>query len=145
MILLKFFNKIEDPFSDRSRSKVPTPFTTAMMIETQSPLRPRTPNSNNDDQPFRMYTNVPMSPTSDSSSITNSKSFSPDSVYTFERQSNATRSSRESRPTHTSSSRSKTPGPEFGSTFNSSQRPTPVQPRSKTPTASDYSLTLQNR
>ena len=124
---------------DRTRGKIPTPFTTAAMIVGESPqsvLRPRTPTSN--DNSLKTYS----SPINDSSSTNNSKRFSPDSIYTFDRQLNSTRSSRDSRAAHTPSSRSKTPGPEFGSTtFNMPK----IQPRSKTPTGAEYSLTLQNR
>ena len=123
---------------DKNRAKIPTPFTTAAMIvdgPTQSTFRSRTPTN---DLAVKTYANA----TNDSSLITNSKRFSPDSIYTFDRQPNSTRSSRDSRPSRTPTSRSKTPGPEFGSsTFNTVK----IQPRSKTPTAADYSLSLQNR
>lgn len=122
-----------DTSSTKTRGKIPTPFTTAAMIVSepvQSTHRPRTPTATVD-YPLKTYMNT----------SNDSKRFSPDSIYTFDRQTNSARSSRDSRAPHTPSARSKTPGPEFGSTtFHSAK----VQPRSKTPTAADYSLSLQN-
>lgn len=75
------------------------------------------------------------------------KKFSPDSVYTFDRQSSMSRSTRDVISTQAPISRSRTPGPEFGATPSSlSFRTHGTQPRSKTPTASDMSsLSIANR
>jgi hypothetical protein len=77
------------------------------------------------------------------------REFSPDSVYTFDRQSTLTRSARDTRPTNAPIIRSKTPGPEFGGTTSSSSSSkyaNTMKPRSKTPTDYEFSSnTLQNR
>jgi hypothetical protein len=67
-------------------------------------------------------------------------------MYTFDRQTNVSRSARDIRPTHTPLSRSKTPGPEFDGAKSSSHHANTMKPRSKTPTADEFSSnTLQNR
>jgi len=72
--------------------------------------------------------------------------FSPDSPYTFDRQTTLSRSARDMRPTNPPLLRSKTPGPEFDTMKSSSYRADTMKPRSKTPTAYEFSSnTLQNR
>ena len=118
---------------EQVRSKTPTPYTAAPIIETL-PSRSRTPLPNTH-------------PQMDPAPAVTARGFVPDSVYTFDRQTGLSRSSRDIRPTNVPPSRSKTPGPEFESTFSSSSyRASAIQPRSKTPTAADYSSsTLHNR
>jgi len=72
--------------------------------------------------------------------------FSPDSVYTFDRQTPLTRSAHDTKPTHAPLPRSKTPGPELDATKSSSYRSNTMKPRSKTPTANEFSSNnLHNR
>jgi hypothetical protein len=72
--------------------------------------------------------------------------FTPDSLYTFDRQTTLSRSARDTRTNNAPLIRSKTPGPEFGATTSSSYRVNTMKQRSKTPTAYELSSnTLQNR
>jgi hypothetical protein len=67
-------------------------------------------------------------------------------MYAFDRQAAVSRSAREIRPTNKPLPRSKTPGPEFYATTSSNYYANTMKPRSKTPTAYEFSSnTLQNR
>jgi hypothetical protein len=72
--------------------------------------------------------------------------FSPNSVYTFDRQRPLTRSARDTRPTNIPAPRSKTPGPELDATISSSYHSNTMKPRSKTPIPNEFSSNnLHNR
>jgi hypothetical protein len=126
-------------YIDKPRSKTPTPFGSVSVADTL-PLRSRTPLPT---------TNIPMSNTMQNPVPLAKTEFSPDSVYTFDRQATLTRSVRDTRPTNAPLIRSKTPGPEFGGTTSSSSSSkyaNTMKPRSKTPTDYEFSSnTLQNR
>jgi hypothetical protein len=113
---------------EKPRSKTPTSFGSTPLADT-FPLRSRTPlptttNNNNNN-------NFPIGTTTDA-------------MYSFDRQATVSRSARDTRPVNTP--RSKTPGPEFYSTASSAQYAHTMKPRSKTPTAYEFSSsTLQNR
>ncbi|UJR23490.1 hypothetical protein I4U23_026488 [Adineta vaga] len=124
--------------TERPRSKTPTSYTPIPMFDTQS-FRTRTPIAVNNTATFStsngIQTSAPLVKTD----------FSPDSIYTFDRQTPMTRSARDIRPVDAPLIRSKTPGPEFGTTLSSSYRANAVKPRSKTPTAYEMSSnTMQN-
>lgn len=67
-------------------------------------------------------------------------------MHKFDRQTTLSRSARDIRPTNAPILRSKTPGPEFDAIKSSSYRANTMKPRSKTPTAYEFSSnTLHNR
>ena len=111
------------------------------------PLRSRTPLPSTNNHLHNHSISPSMAANVDRATTYTPKKFSPDSVYTFDRQSSMSRSARDVRSTHAPLSRSRTPGPEFGATPSSlSFRMNGTQPRSKTPTASDMSsLSIANR
>jgi hypothetical protein len=121
-------------YLEKVRSQTPTQFGSAPLTDTL-PIRSRTPlpikTNNNIDQ-----ISVPIAQTE----------FSPDSTYTFDRETTLSRSARDIRPSNPPLLRSKTPGPEFDAVKSSSYRVDTMKPRSKTPTAYEFSSnTLHNR
>ncbi|CAF1063210.1 unnamed protein product [Rotaria sordida] len=128
--------------NEKPRSKTPTPYSTAPLSEIP-PLRSRTPlpsktttlttnNNINFSIPNTIERSAPIAQTE----------FSSDPIYSFNQP---TTLSHNTRPTNVLLSRSKTPGPEFGATTSSSYRANTMKPRSKTPTAYEFSSnTLPN-
>ena len=87
-----------------------------------------------------------ISNTTETSVPINQTDFSPNPMYTFDRQTPLTRSARETRQINAPLLRSKTPGPEVDGTKSSSYRSNTMKPRSKTPTANEFSSNnLHNR
>lgn len=68
-------------------------------------------------------------------------------MYTYDQEKPFSNNLRDIQTIHVPNSRSKTPGPEFGATSSSaSYRTNTLKPRSKTPTAYEFSpRSLQNR
>lgn len=114
---------------DKARSKTPTTFIGESSSEKSNNFYRQNSSTTIDQQQYNASMN----------SRTNT--FTPDSIYSFSTKSNASnRNSRDTKANYSSLSRSKTPGPDFGSTFSaSSHRSHTVKPRSKTPTATDFS------
>ncbi|CAF3013359.1 unnamed protein product [Rotaria sp. Silwood2] len=131
--------------NEKPRSKTPTPFGSASLADTL-PLRSRTPlptktttittnNNLNFSVPNTIERSAPIAQTE----------FSSDPFYTFDQPKTLSHNIRDTRPTNPSLSRSKTPGPEFGATTSSSYHASTMKPRSKTPTAYEFSSnSLQN-
>lgn len=131
-------------YLEKPRSKTPTPYGSAPIADTL-PLRSRTPvptktTTDNDIDIFSYNLFDRPAPIAQTE-------FSCDPSYQFNPHITSSSNTRDIRSTHTSSVRSKTPGPEFGSTgISSSYRADTMKPRSKTPTAYEFSSsTLPNR
>ncbi|CAF1948510.1 unnamed protein product [Rotaria magnacalcarata] len=153
--------------NEKPRSKTPTPFGSTPLADTL-PLRSRTPlptssttlNSHQRSHPTSIDNNNPydnnlsfLAPNSvDTSTPIIETELSPNSMNNFNRQTAWSRSARDIRTTTTTTTsttngnapilRSKTPGPEFGTTITSSYRANTLmgmKQRSKTPTANDFS------
>ncbi|CAF4725154.1 unnamed protein product [Rotaria sp. Silwood1] len=138
-------SKKQIEYLEKHRSKTPTPFGSTPLTDTL-PLRSRTPlpsktttitanNNLNFSIPNTIERSAPIAQTELSS----------DPLYTFDQPKIVSHSTRVTRPIDAPLSRSKTPGPEFGATTSSSYRANTMKPRSKTPTAYEFSSnTLQN-
>ncbi|CAF0809334.1 unnamed protein product [Rotaria sp. Silwood1] len=152
--------------NDKPRSKTPTPFGSTPLADTL-PLRSRTPlptttiTTNNhqlthstttdNNNPYDNNLSFLLPNSVDTSTPIIETELSPNSMNTFNRQTAWSRSARDIRTTTTATSttngncsilRSKTPGPEFGTTISSSYRANTLmgmKQRSKTPTANDFS------
>jgi C-terminal processing protease CtpA/Prc len=147
--------------NDKPRSKTPTPFGSTPLADTL-PLRSRTPlptttnNNNNQRVTHSTTTDTNNNPYDNNLSflLPNSVDTStpiietelvPNSMNQFDRQTAWSRSARDIRTTTNGNGpmlRSKTPGPEFGTTISSSYRANTLlgtKQRSKTPTAYDFS------
>ncbi|CAF2041366.1 unnamed protein product [Rotaria magnacalcarata] len=128
--------------NEKPRSKTPTPFGSASIADTL-PLRSRTPipskTTNNN-------TNFSTSNTTERPAPIAQTEFSSDPMYEFEQQRPFSSNIRNVRPMNAPTLRSKTPGPEFGAATTSlSYRANTMKPRSKTPTAYEFSpSTLHN-
>jgi hypothetical protein len=170
--LFVFINFYFNHILEKPRSKTPTPFGSTPIADTL-PLRSRTPlpttttttNNNrithstttdNNNNPYDNNLSFLLPNSVDTSTPIIETELSPNSMNTFDRQTAWSRSARDIRTTTTSTSngngsmlRSKTPGPEFGTTISSSYRANTLlgtKQRSKTPTAYDFSANnLHNR
>ena len=160
-------------FLEKPRSKTPTPFGSTPLVDTL-PFRSRTPlptiitnrnqtthsttTTTDNNNPYDNNLSFLRPNTADTSTPIIETEVSPNSMNTFNRQTGWSRSARDIRTTTTATSttndhafilRSKTPGPEFGTTLSTPYRANTLmgmKQRSKTPTANDFSSSyLHNR
>ena len=135
-----------------------------MPLRSRTPL-PSTTNNNNhrithststdNNNPYDNNLSFLLTKTVDTSTPIIETEFSPNSMNSFDRQTAWSRSARDIRTTTSTTNgngtilRSKTPGPEFGTSVSSSYRANTLsgmKQRSKTPTAYDFSSNnLHNR
>ena len=159
MCSISFFSQLI--ILDKPRSKTPTPFGSTPLVDTL-PLRSRTPlptttrvthsTTTEQNNPYDNNLSFLQSNTVETSTPIIETDLSPNSMNNFDRQTAWSRSARDIRTTTNGNSsmlRSKTPGPEFGTSISSSYRANTLlasRQRSKTPTANDFSTNqLQNR
>lgn len=151
-------------FIEKPRSKTPTPFGSTPLTDTL-PLRSRTPlpttstahlsranhsTTTDPNNPYDNNINFLLPKTLETSTTIADTDLSPDSMNMFDRQTAWSRSARDIRTSNTNGTssmlRSKTPGPEFGSTAYRANTLAGTKQRSKTPTSHEFSSNLiQNR
>jgi hypothetical protein len=169
MFSFVFLNFSFNYILEKPRSKTPIPFGSTPLTDTL-PLRSRTPlptttnnnnrithstttdNHHNNNNPYDNNLSFLLPNTVDTSTPIIETELSSNSMNTFDRQTAWSRSARDIRTTTNGNGpmlRSKTPGPEFGTTISSSYRANTLlgmKQRSKTPTAYDFSSNnLHNR